>query len=68
MKQQVYLVNYTEAAEIFGVHRKTISDLARKYLLTPKRKPGIPGKYNGLDRDDMNVIGRALNTEVRFSA
>lgn len=60
MERSVDLTNYSEAARMFEVHRVTISDLAKKHSLIPKRPKGVSGSYNGLDKDDLVVIKQAL--------
>lgn len=61
------LLNYSEAAERFGVDHATIRNLVRKWNLTPKRPHGVPGKYNGLNNDDLKIIERALNMSPQLS-
>jgi hypothetical protein len=53
------LVTYSAAAEMLGVHRRTVADMVKKLGIVPKRMP-LSGPAKGLDRADLRVLRHRL--------
>lgn len=53
------LITFAAAARVLEVYQHTIGDLVRAWGIVPK--PMSNGRAKGLDRDDMDVLRRALN-------